>query len=432
MESKVKSHISNKTYSTKLDTIEDGDKDLKTELYMLPISGHKLMVAPGKSMMSENGIAFCYVYVIQREKVVTKLGVYEKKSDSMPLIFDISTFPEGSFCLFEEFEKNPSKLVEFEMKEESSAHTVFDFLIAEFPKLEEKKKTLKDAYRALYELMKKDENKKDKDMKPILKVISDASKEDSPTDAFLYTLKDSVNNEKSFVSTLIALQYVFKIGFRLKTDNGFYQDMMTRWAIQDALRTVEVDIETYEIIESKEPEAEPKPEVSELDLDVSLPKEETTEVSDKDVSVSEFKEEPEDETEKAPNISLDETPKAVDLDDTSMKVLTPIPESKEISETVPEVKKVRKTRTPKSDTKPKEETKPKETIPKESIPMESIPMEETKPKESKAKTKTKTEPKKEESMSTPLGTSLNVVPKSTIKVPSSKKIRMKSAVEKEN
>lgn len=98
MESKVKSHISNKTYSTKLDTIEEDDKDLKTELYMLPISGHKLMVAPGKSRMSENGIAFCYVYVIQREKVVTKLGVYEKKSDSMPLIFDISTFPEGSFC----------------------------------------------------------------------------------------------------------------------------------------------------------------------------------------------------------------------------------------------------------------------------------------------------------------------------------------------
>jgi hypothetical protein len=399
MESKVKSHISNKTYTTNLDTIEEEDKDLKTELYMLPISGHKIMVAPGKSRMDENGIAFCYVYVIQREKVITKLGVYEKKSDSMPLIFDISTFPEGAFCLFEEFEKNPSKLMDFVMSDEK---TVFDFLIESFPALEEKKKTLKTAYRSLYELLSKEENKKDKEMKPILKVISEASKEETPTDAFLYTLKDAVNNEKTFVYTILALQYVFKIEIKLKTDNGFYQEIASRWAMADATSTLEVDVETYEIVE--------KPAV---DLDASLPKDLVEEPED-EMKESEFKEEdeepeqePEESVVQAPDTKLDNlTPKPIDLD-----AVTPVP-TIEPEVSVEPVKKTRKSRTPKSDAGPKE-TVAKETVAKE-----------TKPKVSKSKTESLT--------AEPLGTSLNTVttkPTTKLKVPSARKIKMKTVEE---
>ena len=418
MESKVKSHISNKTYLSNLDTLEEEDKDLKSELYMLPISGHKIMVAPGKSRMDENGIAFCYVYVVQREKVISKLGVYEKKSDSMPLIFDISTFPEGSFCLFEEFEKNPSKLLEFVMKEE---RTVFDFLLEEFPKIEDKKKTLKAAYKTIYETLMKEENKKDKEIKPILKVISAASKEESPTNAFLYTLKDAVTNEKTFVYTLLALQYVFKMEFRLKTENGFYQEIIGRWVIQDPDSTVDVNVETYEIIEPAEPE--PKAETKETEVtDEAEPETEPDAMVEPEPEEpdSEFKQEPETEAETepvpemGPSISLDETPKQVDLDDISIKELEPIPESKEFeSKTEPEVKKTRKARTPKSETKPKAESKA-----------------ETKPK-TKAKSKAETKAESKGSMAIPLGTSLNAVTK-PIKVPSSKKIKMKSAVEKEN
>lgn len=434
MESKVKSHISNKTYLSNLDMIEEEDKDLKSELYMIPISGNKIMVAPGKSRMDENGIASCYVYVIQREKVISKLGVYEKKTDSMPLIFDISTFPEGSFCLFEEFEKNPSKLLDFVMKEEK---TVFDFLIEEFPKIEDKKKTLKTAYRTLFELKSKEENKKDKEITPILKVISTASKEDSPTDAFLYTLKDAVTNEKTFIYTLLALQYIFKIEFRMNTDNGFYQDILQRWAIQDATSTIDVDIESYGIIETKESDTEP-PVAAIVDLDESLSKkesideslpeksdfkqedEETTEVDQPTMEdatgddTEDAMEETTEERKNAPSISLDLTPKPIDLDEiTPGKVLDPIPESREIEEVEPskaETKKPRKTRTPKSDSKPKAEPKSKS---------------ESKSKaESKAKSETK-----DSSMEVPLGTSLNMGTKPTIKV-ASKKIKMKSAVEK--
>jgi hypothetical protein len=403
MESKVKSHISNKTYTTNLDTIEEEDKDLKTELYMLPISGHKIMVAPGKSRMDENGIAFCYVYVIQREKVITKLGVYEKKSDSMPLIFDISTFPEGAFCLFEEFEKNPSKLMDFVMSDEK---TVFDFLIESFPALEEKKKTLKAAYRSLYELLSKEENKKDKEMKPILKVISEASKEETPTDAFLYTLKDAVNNEKTFVYTVLALQYVFKIEIKLKTDNGFYQEIASRWAMAEATSTLEVDVETYEIVE--------KPPV---DLDASLSKdivdESEKEEPEDEMKEAEFKEEDDEPVEEsvaqAPDTKLDNlTPKPIDLD-----AVTPTPTIDPEPPLEPEVepvKKTRKSRTPKSDTGPKEsakESKPKETKPKE-----------TKPKKDLTATR--------------VGTSLNdesVKPVTKVKVPSARKIKMKTVEE---
>lgn len=406
MESRVKSHISNKTYIANLDTLEEEDKDLKSELYMIPISGRKIMVSPGKSRMDENGIAFCYVYVIQRERVLSKLGVYEKKSDSMPLIFDISTFPEGSFCLFEEFEKNPSKLIDFEMKDEK---TVFDFLIEQFPNVEDKKKTLKSAYKIIYELLMKEENKKDKEMKPILKVISAASKEDTPTDSFLYTLKDNASDKTVFVYTLIALQYVFKIEFRLKTDNAKYQEILTRWSIQDYTSTVDVDVDTYEIIQS----IEPLEMVKELDLDQSIPEEMApdTKLDDstpKPVDLDESIKTPNTKLDdsfpkeelKAPDTRLDEsTPKPVDLDESlSKKVLEEIPEEEVIEPLA--LKKTRKTRTPKSDTKP------------------SSPKEKTKAIKAK------------KTMDKPLGTSLNVETKITEpKIKAPRKLKLKSKEE---
>ena len=102
MESRVKSHISNKTYSSQLEKIEEEDMDAKSECYRLPISGHDIMVAPGKTIM-DNGIAYCYVYVIQQEKVTYKLGVYEKKTDTMPIFFDLSALSDSTFHQIQEY-----------------------------------------------------------------------------------------------------------------------------------------------------------------------------------------------------------------------------------------------------------------------------------------------------------------------------------------
>lgn len=248
MESRVKSHISNKTYISQLEKIEDDDVDAKTECYRLPISGHDIMVAPGKSIM-ENGIAYCYVYAIQQEKVMTKLGVYEKKTDTMPIFFDLSTFPEGSFCLFEEFEKNPSRLIDLEISEGAENLNIFDYLIHEvYPKIDNPKERLKNAYRSLYGLyttVKKTNEKEAKQIAPIIKIIKEATEKDK----FLYTLKENAKEKKTFVLTLLALQHVFLVKFEFITDSDLYQEILELWPIKDINETVYVDVNSYEKVE---------------------------------------------------------------------------------------------------------------------------------------------------------------------------------------
>jgi cellulose synthase/poly-beta-1,6-N-acetylglucosamine synthase-like glycosyltransferase len=72
------------------------------------------------------------------------------------LIDDASS--DTTLDLFEEFEKNPTKLLDFEMIEteaeaesavETKGQNVFDFLIDEFAKIPNKKERLKSAYKAL-------------------------------------------------------------------------------------------------------------------------------------------------------------------------------------------------------------------------------------------------------------------------------------------
>jgi hypothetical protein len=257
MESQVKSQISNKLYVSQLEKIEDDDIDANSELFMIPVSGRNIRIAPGKSIMDESGIAYCYVYVIQQDKVICKLGVYEKKSDTMPMFFDLSTFPEGSLLLFEEYEMNPSKLIDLEMKEkETETNNVFDYLIRElFPKIKEKRNTLKKCYSLLFGIFSKDDQ--DKDMKPILKIISATSKEKvEPTEAFLQTLKEKATDKNKFALTLLALQSFFNVEFQFKTDTEYenvsrYEELKQRWSF-NASKIIEVNIDTYEMVEERD------------------------------------------------------------------------------------------------------------------------------------------------------------------------------------
>jgi len=184
--------------------------------------------------------------VIKRNKVVCKLGVYEKKTDTMPLIFDLSTFPEGSMRLFEEYDKHPGKVAELAMDEKS---TVFDFLIPLFQKMENKQKRLKLAFRNLHTTYEKE--KKDKEIKPILNRISAESKKEDPTDAFLYNLQDGVADKKMFVLTMLALQYVFQIEIELKTQDPSLLEIIPRWKIGKVTTVLEVDVDTQEMIQER-------------------------------------------------------------------------------------------------------------------------------------------------------------------------------------
>jgi hypothetical protein len=125
---------------------------------------------------------------------------------------------------------------------------------------------------------------------------------------------------------------------------------------------------------------------------------------------SEFKEDDDEPAEEsvvqAPDTKLDNlTPKPIDLDAvTPNPTIDPEPTLEPEPEVEP-VKKTRKSRTPKSDTGPKESAK------------------ETKPKETKSK---------KDLTATRVGTSLNdesVKPATKLKVPSARKIKMKTVEE---
>lgn len=269
MESKVKSQLVNKTYTASLDKIEEEDRDAMSELYRLPVSGHNIMIAPGKSIMSDSGIAYCYAYVIQQEKVICKLGVYEKKTDTMPLFFDLTTFPEGSLLLFEEYEMNPTKLLDFVMKEtgNKSDSNIFDYLSSDlFPKIQDKKKKLNDAYSVMYTLYRKVEKsmsegnsenaidtksmKKELDfMKTILKLIT-ATKKSEPTDAFLQTMKEKATDKTKLILTLLTLQPFFEVTFKMINSTEQFEnsqeDMQRRWFLEpNQTPVLKVDVETH-------------------------------------------------------------------------------------------------------------------------------------------------------------------------------------------
>ena len=243
----VKSRISNKTYTTSLELLEPEDRDVDSELYQITISDRDFLIAPGKNRM-EDGISYGYAYAIRQNKVACKLGVYEKKTDKMPLIFDLSMFPEGSMCLFDEYSKNPSLLMGLEM---SNIQTIFDTLIPLYAKLPDKTKQLKQAYRQLLDLYNKE---KDKEMKPILAAISAASKKED-TD-LLTQLQERLADPKTsgprqFVQTMLALQFVFQIEFQLRTEEPELLEIIARWKIEKPTRTIEVDVYTQQMIEER-------------------------------------------------------------------------------------------------------------------------------------------------------------------------------------
>jgi hypothetical protein len=122
MESRADSRISGKRYETNLNEVYSEDVNVKSELYKVNIFGHTLHIAPGKVNYDETNedLLYCYVYAVKNNKVVMKLGIYEKIDEQKDLeMFDLTEFNEGSMILFEYFEMNPTKITELEIIESS-------------------------------------------------------------------------------------------------------------------------------------------------------------------------------------------------------------------------------------------------------------------------------------------------------------------------
>ena len=92
MESRVSSRLSAKRYETTLNEVFDEDVNFKTQLYKVDIFGHNLNIAPGKVIYDTEieDLVYCFVYAVQDDKPVMKLGVYERIEESNDLeVFDL-------------------------------------------------------------------------------------------------------------------------------------------------------------------------------------------------------------------------------------------------------------------------------------------------------------------------------------------------------
>jgi len=120
MTSSVNSRISPKRYESLLSEIEEEDRNIRSELYELSIYDHTIMISPGKTIEDDEikDLVYCYLYAVKNDKVIHKLGVYEKFTKEKEEFFDLTTFGKGTLCLFEKYETNPSLFLEFKADEE--------------------------------------------------------------------------------------------------------------------------------------------------------------------------------------------------------------------------------------------------------------------------------------------------------------------------
>jgi hypothetical protein len=105
------------------------DNEIESDLYSVKIFGKNIRIAPGKSKDVNPKCIYFYVYAIKNEKVVAKLGVYEKELSSLedkPEIYDLTQFKDGSLLLFDVYYNKPDLISNLE---ELLINDVYDKLV---------------------------------------------------------------------------------------------------------------------------------------------------------------------------------------------------------------------------------------------------------------------------------------------------------------
>ena len=255
----VESRISSKTYKTNVDELEPNDQGLKSELYEVSIFNHLINISPGL-VIKEDNLSYCYVYAIKNNKVSKKIGVYETLDES-PDIFDLSTFSEGSLCLFDVYERNPSLILELEevKSQKNVQDTVFDYLLTKINDDEPDKKTAltKNSYKGI--LMILNEKKKvqeDENSRIITNLLNIIKKSISTKKYFNETTQDAIKkyakdlNKK--ILSLIVSEPFLKVRFIFTKDDEVYDDSEFReWSIKtDITEYVIVSVDTFEVLET--------------------------------------------------------------------------------------------------------------------------------------------------------------------------------------
>jgi hypothetical protein len=105
--SKVNSQLSDKVYETTLEDVDPDDNGVNSDLYKIKIFGKQVIIAPGATKEGKTGIVYFYVYAVKNSKILAKIGVYEKKTDEVIDLYDLTTFEDGSLLLFDVFYNKP-------------------------------------------------------------------------------------------------------------------------------------------------------------------------------------------------------------------------------------------------------------------------------------------------------------------------------------
>ena len=258
----VDSRISSKTYKTNVDELEPNDQNLKSELYEISIFNHPLKIAPGL-VIQEDNLSYCYVYAIKNNKVVKKIGVYEKMDDSSDL-FDLSTFSEGSLCLFDVYEKNPSLILELEdvdtksMSKSLSSEDVFDYLLTKIndeeadKKVELTKKSYKEILSILSLKKKEGDNENNRIITNLLnlikKTIGDKKYYGEETQDKIKKYATDFNKR---MLSLIVSEPFLGLRFIFTKDGEPIDDSEFRiWSIKSEVKEYVIVSENFEVIET--------------------------------------------------------------------------------------------------------------------------------------------------------------------------------------
>jgi hypothetical protein len=255
----VESRISSKTYKTNVDELEPNDQGLKSELYEVSIFNHLINISPGL-VIKEDNLSYCYVYAIKNNKVSKKIGVYETLDES-PDVFDLSTFSEGSLCLFDVYERNPSLILELEevKSQKNVQDTVFDYLLTKINDDEPDKKTTltKNSYKGILLILnEKKKVQEDENSRIITNLLNIIKKSISIKKYFNETTQDAIKkyakdlNKK--ILSLIVSEPFLKVRFIFTKDDEVYDDSEFReWSIKtDITEYVIVSVDTFEVLET--------------------------------------------------------------------------------------------------------------------------------------------------------------------------------------
>jgi hypothetical protein len=231
METKTRSQLfPDKEYDTLLDELEEGDYELKSELYKVTVFNKVIHISPGNVIKDERlaTLYYCYVYVIIKDRVKAKLGVYEKiiEGADIPEQFDLSEFDEGSMLVFDDYYKDPKRLDEFEIVEQADTveDNVFLYLQGlkdENPKfeisVENNKLHSETRLTKIYDMIRKDKNaKKYNDMfKVYLEYFNNLEKFNNK---LMEKLEKSDLNSTNLMFILSILEFYFSVKFIFVSD----------------------------------------------------------------------------------------------------------------------------------------------------------------------------------------------------------------------